>query len=902
MKRRLGQAGRGLGEALHQLARIAELLLVLVVAAVCLLGYRLSVSPIEMPYLASKLATAASGKGITIQVQQAELTWAGYHQGGAVPFGLQLGGIVVRSGAGLTLATIPTAHMVFSFASLLNNGTPLQVSSTQARFSGADAPVSMLASIWFGRHLTLSGADIDVTMGAGSLGLAPNAVAVRSGHFHLDVTPAAVLLSDGRLALAPEGKSAPQIGFSGQAALDGQWQGSLTATVDVLQAQDIGAYWPPALVPLSRQWVTQNITAGTARNASFTVDMTAPENLASVNVSNVTGGFSGENVTLIWIPKTVPITGLSGTFTMENRDAALIKASTGQLGGVVMQTGQMLITGMSTPHQVGYLNVVAQGKIADAIAILAPPPLSLLRGAPPQVSQATGDATITVAATIPFLIVILPQDVDLHVDAALSNVAMPSTISGLGFSGGTGQLLATTADLHVKAQAQFAGEPAVVTVASSFDPRNTTVAFDLTSRAGPLLLQRFGLDTPDAVSGAIGGLAPYALHVTGDFAATQTARLTADLTQASFSLPRLGWAKKAGTPGQLAVTATLNNGNLTSLQTLNATAPELDIQGTVQNGQLLLPVLAVGRTRGQGIVTPPSGTDPDWLVQLSGSALDLRVMPQGKASTAPPPPPGPAVPPTGPTWRAALNFQQLYLAAAPAPGAGALIFTGNGMGGTLLRGQLSAGDVTLAVTPLNLLQRDVRLQTADTGALLRSLGSYGGMQGGVMSLDAIQADGAPMTGTLTLTDFRISQAPAFTKIMEALTIYGLSAAASGPGMAFSQAVVPFTLEDGALILHEARAYSASLGFTASGSIPLNGGNADVSTTIVPAYALNTLPGRIPLIGGLFSAEKGGGLFAARATISGPLGDPDVRLNPLSAITPGFLRDLFGFGRGGSAAQ
>ncbi|MBV8398709.1 MAG: hypothetical protein JOZ17_08205, partial [Acetobacteraceae bacterium] len=68
---------------------------------------------------------------------------------------------------------------------------------------------------------------------------------------------------------------------------------------------------------------------------------------------------------------------------------------------------------------------------------------------------------------------------------------------------------------------------------------------------------------------------------------------------------------------------------------------------------------------------------------------------------------------------------------------------------------------------------------------------------------------------------------------------------------------------------------------------------DLEGTIVPAYFFNSLLGRVPLVGKLFSPEQGGGVFAARYTVRGPLADPQVSVNPLSALTPGFLRGLFG---------
>jgi hypothetical protein len=44
---------------------------------------------------------------------------------------------------------------------------------------------------------------------------------------------------------------------------------------------------------------------------------------------------------------------------------------------------------------------------------------------------------------------------------------------------------------------------------------------------------------------------------------------------------------------------------------------------------------------------------------------------------------------------------------------------------------------------------------------------------------------------------------------------------------------------------------------------------------------------------LFSPEAGSGVFAARYSVRGKLADPKIGVNPLSALTPGFLRNVFG---------
>ena len=73
---------------------------------------------------------------------------------------------------------------------------------------------------------------------------------------------------------------------------------------------------------------------------------------------------------------------------------------------------------------------------------------------------------------------------------------------------------------------------------------------------------------------------------------------------------------------------------------------------------------------------------------------------------------------------------------------------------------------------------------------------------------------------------------------------------------------------------------------------------DINGTIIPAYTINSLLGRIPVLGTLLTGEKGGGIFAAAYKVSGPVEKPKMAVNPLSALAPGFLRKLLGGGGGG----
>jgi hypothetical protein len=196
-------------------------------------------------------------------------------------------------------------------------------------------------------------------------------------------------------------------------------------------------------------------------------------------------------------------------------------------------------------------------------------------------------------------------------------------------------------------------------------------------------------------------------------------------------------------------------------------------------------------------------------------------------------------------------------------------------------------------------ERGIRLLTAtssDAGAFLRGVDVVRSMQGGTLTIHGTYNDtnaAHALTGTAEIANFRVRGAPALGKLLQAMTLYGLVDVVRGPGLGFATLTAPFEFGDEVLELKDARAFSASLGMTAKGSIDLTAETLNLEGTIVPAYFFNSLLGKIPVLGGLFRGEEGGGLFAARYTIRGPLADPTVFVNPLTMLTPGFLRGLFG---------
>jgi hypothetical protein len=897
MKRRAGQAGRLLGRALHMLGLVILTGVSLAALLLFVFAFRLSMGPIQMPYLASALATAVSGQGINIHIAQAALAWGGYRQGGAVPLYLRLGQISASNAVGVELAAVPDARLVFLPGALFGSQAPILVNSADAHFAGSDVGVSLLAALRLGIGFRLSRADLFITLGGGRLGGVP----ITGGGVTVHLTPHTVALTSGNLTLAPHGGSAPVVTFFGNGQKLENWRGTLTLQADKVQAPDLATYWPPALAEQTRAWVTYNITAGAATGATLTLGLSAPPDLSDLSLTGAQGGFTGTGLTLNWIPGARPITQLNGQLTVSSPDAIAITAASARLGGLALSDGHMTITGIRAPTQTAVISATLAGTVQDAIAVLNAPPLSLLRGAPPDLAQATGRMSAAVNASLPLKTNLQIGQVTLAVDANLNGVAVPTPLQGLAFADGSLDLHASTAGLTASGTASFAGQPARLAAVADFAATPSLRSFTMQTVLGPVFLHNYGLDAPSQMADPVTGTVPVKLAVTAS-GTTQTAVLDADLTPARLSVPVFAWSKAAGTAGTLAVNAELDNGAFSSLTSVAATAPGLNIAGQATGGTLELGRAAIGETVARGTVTPAQGNLP-WRVSLSGPRLSVRAIlnppVKGKAAqkAAAQETPGAAAP-SGPAWQLSLDFATFRLAKPPAPVFTAFRFSGGGKGGVVLTAQASALSqngfpVALTIVAAPARRRVLHLTATDGGEMLRVIGAYGDLQGGGLDLMAAYGNGRPAEGSVTLTKFRLLQAPAFGKVLQGLTIYGVGEATSGPGLEFDHAIIPFSIARGTLNLDDARAYSEALGFTASGPIALADGACDLHGTIIPAYAINALPGKIPVVGHLFTAEKGGGLFAIRVTVSGLLENPRISVNPLSALTPGVLRDVFG---------
>ena len=193
---------------------------------------------------------------------------------------------------------------------------------------------------------------------------------------------------------------------------------------------------------------------------------------------------------------------------------------------------------------------------------------------------------------------------------------------------------------------------------------------------------------------------------------------------------------------------------------------------------------------------------------------------------------------------------------------------------------------------------DVHATAADAGAAFGHFGFFHGASGGTATLEAKSApgeEGRVLIGTVQVDEFRVQNAPALAQLLSVASLTGLGDLLQGSGMSFTGFEAPFTYKSGRVSLGRSRAWGPALGITVEGEFSRSDDSVNLAGTVVPAYTLNSVLGAIPILGDLIIGE---GVFAIAYRATGPLGNPTMTVNPLSVITPGFLRGIiFGFGAG-----
>nr|WP_256476086.1 DUF3971 domain-containing protein [Siccirubricoccus soli] len=675
---------------------------------------------------------------------------------------------------------------------------------------------------------------------------------------------------------------------------------------------DLAGYWPVGIAPGARNWITQNVIAGQARNGTWHLEGRLGADLGGFALTGLRGRVEASEAVVHWLRPVPPVQGVGGIAEFSPTEITLHSQGGRQMlgesqrGGLELRDGQVRFFNLGSEPPMAEMAFHLAGPLPDVLQILRHPRLKLFERRKLEL-QGTGQVEARLTVGLPLLNDLPLEELRLTAEGKVTEGRLQNVLAGQALDRLALDLSVTTAGLRASGEGQLLAAPVRLGVEMDFrnGPASQVVErATMTGRLDQGQLAALGLETLGLLEGPVAVEARLEKRRSGE----GRAMLRGDLREARLALEGLGWRKPAGVMGQAEAVLRLQGDTLQSADGIRVEAPELLLRGRALLGpaarleRFELAEAALGASRFQGEVRRPARAGAPWQAVLRGPLFDLRPVLAAEEGHAGPSPPAAEDPPLA----LDLGFERMTM------GEGRTLFAVQATGRTDSRGLLreaqveghtasplaggATGRFNLSLAPRG-EERLLRIAAEDGGALLRALDVLDSVQGGRLNVTASYRElrpGAPLTGTAELEQFVVREAPAAAKLLQAMTLYGLvEAMQGGRGLVFARLVAPFSLTPGELVLRDARAFSASLGVTAKGRIGRRAGMIDVEGTIVPAYVFNTLLGNIPLLGRLFSPEAGGGVFAGTYQVRGRLADPDVSVNPLAALTPGFLRGIFG---------
>ena len=149
-----------------------------------------------------------------------------------------------------------------------------------------------------------------------------------------------------------------------------------------------------------------------------------------------------------------------------------------------------------------------------------------------------------------------------------------------------------------------------------------------------------------------------------------------------------------------------------------------------------------------------------------------------------------------------------------------------------------------------------------------------------------------LSGKLEITDSSIKNSSFLARLLQLASFTGLLEILTNEGIPFDRIIVNFTNKNSIINIEEAKFQGFSLGGNLKGVTELDKEKINLEGIIVPAYAINALLNKIPLIGQVITGIEGDGLIGVNFKVTGTYDEPDYNVNPLSILTPGIVRSIF----------
>lgn len=694
---------------------------------------------------------------------------------------------------------------------------------------------------------------------------------------------------------------------------DGQVNGSALVTIehgatpgldlDIVVADfSVGSakqLWPWFAAPEAREWTHQNLFGGRVLQGRVDVSV-APGRLADrrpLDSNEVSGEFHVERVRFDVAGRIPAIREGVGRVAFKGSEVGVSL----ELGTIYLPSGRTVqaaegsfdIDAAPGKALIGALDIDVSGDAAAILELASYDPINAGSHVDFAPADFEGAVSGSIVADIP-----LEEGVDLDnlqwmVVLEYRDLALAKPFNGYSISGANGSILIEPGRVVIDANTQLDGMPARVYLVEPLGD------------APGQHIQEVALTLDDATRDRfMPGLAAF---LTGGASVKMQGggggrrEIGVDLVNARLTVPWAGWSKGAGIPAKASFVME-NAEARTVLDDFALEGETFAVRGSLalRDGQLEgARFHNVRFNRGDDFAIDINRAGLGYAVEISGRSIDARSLIKHLTSeTDPGGEPVDGAPVSVEMRMDKIDgFHQETLRDVRLSYRG----TGSTVETLIISATTSGGEVVHFRHESVDGARNVTMQSNDAGALVRFLDIYERMEGGRIELAMSGPTDGPLSGTVDTRDFWIVNEPRLGSMVATAPAGGdrslnqaLRSQLDVSRVQFDRGFAQIGKGPGYLTVEHGLLRSPNIGTTFRGTLYDANGRMDMSGTFMPAYGLNRLFGQIPLVGQILGNGRDGGLIGVTYRLAGEAGEPQLQINPLSAVAPGIFRSVFEF--------
>lgn len=660
--------------------------------------------------------------------------------------------------------------------------------------------------------------------------------------------------------------------------------------------------WPMNVAYSARAWVFDHVFGGAFTDS--TIDFNIPEGryggalqgpLLSSEEMQADFKVSGARIDVLGdLP---PLRDAMGSIRVRGANTEIdLESATAFIGNgqtTTVSNGKLLIPYERGKPTIANLDVTVSGEATAVAAIAAREPVNAMRKAPFAIDDLSGSVVAKIKANFPLKKDAAKTDTTWSSDITLKSVSLKKSFDGQTMTEANGTVLASNEAFTLQADAKLNGIPAKIKLKQSLrddsGKRDLSVQLELNEKARSKL-------TPGLNSYVKGPI--YVDLETGSSSARQ---VTVDLTKASISLDFAGWSKGVGVPA-VATFAMATDEGRTILKDFELSGDSFAMRGTAsldKNGLASADLSTVKLVRGDNVAAKINRTKNGYSIKINGASLDVRALVKKVTGSF-----DSAVESVGSAAiSVAANIDKVT--GFNSEGMTNLKMAYSGRGSRVDSLKITAKtDNGGAVTVENSQeggQRQVQIQSADAGSILRFFDYYDKMRGGSINVALASSGKGPLRGSIDARNFTLVNEPRMRSLV------GGKPSDGGPSLKdavkkdidvstvkFSRGSANIVKGDNSLALDNGILRGDLIGLAFRGVAYDKASNINLSGTFMPAYGLNRIFGEIPLLGLILGNGEERGLIGITFKLSGKAKAPQLTVNPISIIAPGIFRQIFEF--------